>query len=250
MTTEIRDEDLHAYIDGELDELGRSRIQSIIDADPVLRHQLSEYRADKARLVSLYGGGLNEPLPREWIQMIESPGARRQWNARTTWAIAAMAAMVLLVLAGPIAYRNFAPKVRDDIVADALAARTQSLPPDMVVPIRSESDAKAEAAVMTRELATRVKAPDLTKMGYRLVGIDVYDLPKRSFDLRYSDSRGRIFTLYLRRSSGATVFDQFERDHLRVCIWQDDVVGMVMAGPVSVAEMQHLAVRAYDGLTT
>ena len=65
MTTEVKDEDLHAYIDGELDDLGRSRAQSIIDADPVLRHQLSLYRADKARLVSLYGSGLNEPLPRE-----------------------------------------------------------------------------------------------------------------------------------------------------------------------------------------
>jgi anti-sigma factor RsiW len=249
MTTEVRDEDLHAYIDGELDDLGRSRIQSTIDADPVLRHQHSQYRADKARLVSLYGGGLNEPLPREWIQMIESPGARRQWNARTTWAIAAMAATVVLVLAGSIAYRNFAPVTRDDVVADALAARAQSLPPDSVVPIRSASDAQTEAAVMTRELATRVKAPDLTKLGYRLVGIDIYDTPVRSFDLRYRDDNGRIVTLYLRRSSGATRFDQFPEKSLRVCIWQDDVIGMVMAGPISAAEMQRLASLAYTGLT-
>ncbi|HWY16047.1 MAG TPA: hypothetical protein VNX86_12995 [Rhizomicrobium sp.] len=249
MTTEIRDEDLHAYIDGELDDLGRSRAQSIIDADPVLRHQLSLYRADKARLVSLYGSGLNEPLPREWIERIEGRGARRQWNARSTWAIGAMAAAVVLVLAGSIAYRNFAPATREDIVADALAARTQGTPPDTVVPIRSMRDAQVEAAVMTRVLATQVKAPDLTKLGFRLVGMDVYNTPTRSFDLRYRDGKGRIFTLYLRRSSGAPRFDLFEEKGLHVCVWQDEVMATVMAGPVSGAEMERLAGAVYTSLT-
>jgi anti-sigma factor RsiW len=247
MTTELRDEDLHAFIDGELDDLARSRIQSIIDADPVLRHQLSVYRADKERLISLYGGGLNEPLPREWIQKIE--GARRRKNTRTSWTIAAMAATVVMVLAGSIAYRNFAPAMREDIVADALAARTQSPPPDTVVPIRSARDAEAEAAVMTRTLATQVKAPDLTKLGFRLVGMDIYDTPARSFDLRYRDGKGRIFTLYLRRSSGATRFDLFEEKGLRVCVWQDEVMATVMAGPVSGAEMERLAGLVYTSLT-
>ena len=61
---------------------------------------------------------------------------------------------------------------------------------------------------------------------------------------------GQIFTLYLRHSSGQPRFDQFKQDGLRVWIWQDDVVGMVMAGKMSVAEMQRLASLAYVGLTT
>jgi len=250
MTTELRDEDLHAFIDGELDDLGRSRAQSIIDADPVLRHQLSLYRADKARLVSLYGSGLNEPLPREWIQRIEGRGARPQWNARTTWAIAAMAATVVLVLAGSVAYRDFAPAVRDDIVADALAARAGTLQPDMVVPIRTRQDAEGRAGAMTSALGTRVKAPDLSNMGYRLVAFDVYNSPTRSFELRYRGNAGRLVTLYLRRSSGATRFDVLDEKGVRVCVWQDDVLGWVVAGNVSAAEMLRLAGRAYDGLTT
>jgi hypothetical protein len=39
------------------------------------------------------------------------------------------------------------------------------------------------------------------------------------------------------------------RADLRVCIWQDDQVGMVMAGDVSTAAMQRLASLAYSGLT-
>ena len=58
-----------------------------------------------------------------------------------------------------------------------------------------------------------------------------------------------MFTLYLRRSDGTARFDQFERAGLRVCVWQDEQLGMVMAGNVSTAAMQRLASLAYTGLT-
>ena len=60
----IRDEDLHAFIDGELEDADRARVDAAVNADPALGEQVAAFRADKARLVSLYGGGLNEPLPR------------------------------------------------------------------------------------------------------------------------------------------------------------------------------------------
>jgi anti-sigma factor RsiW len=245
---ELRDEDVHALIDDELDETGRTRADAAIEAHPDLRERIAAYRADKARLVSLYGGGLNEPLPREWIDRIERASARRPWHGQAL-GIAALAASLVLVLTGVLAYRQFARPARDDVVADALAARADSLRPEAVIPVASERVAEAEAGVMTRTLATRVKAPDLSRMGYRLVGIDIYSEPARSFELRYRDGEGRIFTLYLRKSSGTPRFDQFEDKGLRVCIWQDDVIGTVMAGKMSAAEMQRLASLAYTGLT-
>jgi len=55
----IRDEDLHAFIDGELGDADRQRVEQAVTADPVLGEQVAAFRADKARLLSLYGGGLN-----------------------------------------------------------------------------------------------------------------------------------------------------------------------------------------------
>jgi len=54
----------------------------------------------------------------------------------------------------------------------------------------------------------------------------------------------------LRHSDGTARFDQFERAGLRVCIWQDEELSMVMAGDVSTAAMQRLASLAYAGLTS
>jgi anti-sigma factor RsiW len=67
--------------------------------------------------------------------------------------------------------------------------------------------------------------------------------------LFYRDRTGRLFTLYLRHSDGMVRFDQFMRDGLRICVWQDEEVGTVMAGNVSTADMQRLASLAYTGLT-
>ncbi|HEX4158835.1 MAG TPA: hypothetical protein VHY79_10185 [Rhizomicrobium sp.] len=245
---EIREEELHAFIDGELDTAERGRIEAIVEGNSWLHDRVTRYRADKARLVALYGGGTSEPLPEAWLQRIETATAPRRWRPQT-WGIAALAASFVLVFVGLFAWRDFIRPVRGDVVADALAVRAGAVQPDSVIAADSTKAVAAEARVMTAVLDARVKAPDLSRLGYRLAGINVYSEPARAFELRYAAPDGQTFTLYLRRSSGTPRFDQFKQDGLRVCIWQDDVVGMVMAGNVSVAEMQRLASLAYTGLT-
>jgi anti-sigma factor RsiW len=100
-------------------------------------------------------------------------------------------------------------------------------------------------------LAMKAKAPVLTRFGYRLAAVKSYEAgPKRrTVELVYANGAGHELTLYVSRSVGAPRFDQFESGGLRICIWQDDIVGMVVAGNLSAAEMQRLAALAYDGLT-
>jgi len=244
----IRDEELHAFIDGELGPADRVRVEAAVEADPKLSEQVIAFRADKARLLSLYGGGLNEPLPSEWIARIEEASGRKPLP-RTAWAMLALAASFVLVLSGTIVWRQLGPVPPDDVVADALAARSLEQRPDHVVPVSSTRDIAAESAVMAKSLDTRVKAPDLSRMGYRLVGIDVYSAAAPSFDLRYTDAHGRAVTLYIRRSPGSTRFDILEMKGLRVCVWQDNIISTVVTGRMSAGEMERLASLAYSGLT-
>ena len=244
----IRDEDLHAFIDGELAGEERARVETAANTDPELSRRVSQFRADKARLVSLYGGGLTEPLPRAWVAQIEEATARKPMP-RSAWAVLALAASFVLVLSGTIVWRQFAAVPHDDVVADALAARTLEAKPDYVVPVSTGSEAQAESTVMAKSLDTRVKAPDLSRMGYRLVGIEVYSAPAPSFDLRYVDANGRAVTLYIRRSPGSTRFDILQLKGLKVCVWQDNVISTVVTGAMSAGEMERLASLAYSGLT-
>ena len=64
--------------------------------------------------------------------------------------------------------------------------------------------------------------------------------PRASKSLLYRGSNNELLTLYLRRSDGKVRADQWRQNGLRVCVWQDDVLGMVVAGNVSTAAMQRL----------
>jgi anti-sigma factor RsiW len=88
-------------------------------------------------------------------------------------------------------------------------------------------------------------------MGYRLDGVRIYGgLPGgKAVEIDYRNARNTLFTLYLRRPSSPPRVDIVERGRLRICIWQDDEMGAVMAGEMSAGEMARLASLAYSGLS-
>ena len=49
-STNIRDEDLHAFLDGALDAAQARVVAAAIEADPALAARLAGFRADKAML--------------------------------------------------------------------------------------------------------------------------------------------------------------------------------------------------------
>lgn len=163
-------------------------------------------------------------------------------------AIAGIAAVLMLMIGGSLMYRQALPH-EEPIVEEALAARNDAMPARQILALNT-----AQAAAATRTLASalgmHVSAPDLQRMGYNLVGLRVYGRAPagKGVELLYRHKDNRVFALYLRHPSGAPRFDQYKQGKLRVCIWQDDVLGAVMTGEMSAAEMQRLASLAYTGL--
>jgi anti-sigma factor RsiW len=242
---DIPDTDLHAYLDGALDQDRAQAVKAAILADAGLAARLSDFRADKDLLKKVYGPLIDLPVPERLLALAEGPRRARTWPA-----FAALAATILVAVGaifGPALWRASAPS--GEIVAAAIEAR-QSPGEQAFTVSDSKTDPAYDRAVSTA-VAMPVKIPSLAKMGYRLASIRLYPHAAggSAAELLYRDKANRLFTLYLRRSDGSARFDQFERAGLRVCIWQDDQLGMVMAGDVSTAAMQRLASLAYTGLT-
>ena len=243
---DISDIDLHAYIDGVLDLSRVSVVEARLAADPALAARIAAFRADKARLKEVYSSLGTAPVPPEWIMQAQAYRPRPAVSLRMVGAIAAI---LVIMLAGAIAWRSAIPVHSGGIVEAALDAR-RSDAADRTIAVANASEAHHYDRLLSETVAVRVKVPDMQRMGYRLAGIRLYGSGDgRAAELRYLDSSGRVFTLYLRHSNGQVRFDQFERAGLRVCVWQDDQVSMVMAGNVSTAAMQRLASLAYTGLT-
>ena len=243
----IRVEEIHAYVDGELDEPRRGEVERLLEQDQGLAARVAAYRSDKAMLSKLYGGLSHEPLPPAWIERIKrAPGGRRQMVLPT---LAALAASLVLLVVGSAVVKN--GSLEGSVVAQALSARDESVAPSAVISWRSGQELTEATPVLKHTLAMNVHAPDLSAMGYALARIQIYRAASEtgSVELVYRGPDDRDFTLYVRRSPGKPRFDVFEQDNLRICVWQDDVISTVMTGHMSAAEMQRLASLAYNGLS-
>jgi len=246
------EEELHAFIDGELDEARTLEIAALTEADEKLAERIAAFRSDKAMIGRAYAGIDARPLPKEWLELIESRRRVRYFPPRRRWtaAIVAIAASLLLFVGATLFYRTLVVPSDEAIVAEALSARREAMAPQQMFAAENLSDPAARDLLLTQTLETTLKAPDLGRMGYRLASMRVYAASggSKAVELRYRDTKGRLFTLYLRRPTSAPRVDLINRGGLRICIWQDDVVGTVMLGEMSAAEMARLASLAYAGL--
>jgi anti-sigma factor RsiW len=244
---DMRETDLHAYLDGALDPDRAEAVEAALRTDSALTAHLAAYRADKDLLKKVYGPLADRPVPEHLLALAQGRPARRATPWRRLAVLAATVMIAVGAAIGTALWRGQGPS--GEIVEAAIAARQNAGEQSFTV-----SDSRPRPAydrAISTAVSMQVKVPSLAKMGYRLAAIRLYPHAAggSAAELLYRDKQDRLFTLYLRRSDGAARFDQFERAGLRVCIWQDDQLGMVMAGNVSTAAMQRLASLAYTGLT-
>jgi len=239
----ISDEDLHAYIDGALAEDRALLVRKALAADPALAERVALFEADKAMFKTLYAPLAASAVPADWLARIE-----RRPKPGTNWRQAcAIAAVLLVMVIGPLAWRYNIPVPAGDVVQVALDAREGSPTGERHAVTNDDLKTDRYDAALRQAVASNVRIPDLSRMGYRVQGLHLYG---KAAEIAYRGPQDQLFTLYVRRSDGSARFDQFERRGLRVCIWQDDQISTVMAGNISAAAMQRLATLSYTGLTS
>lgn len=138
----ITDETLMAYVDGELSESERLKVDSAVAADPALQERLEKHRRFRARMGGVFANVLTEPLPERLVEaarpsnVVPFPTRRR---AVPAWAAIA-ATLVVGVVAGMSVSRGPQPIVGSDFrahgaLATALDKQLASAPSDSAVRI-------------------------------------------------------------------------------------------------------------------
>ena len=242
-TNRPSEEDLQAFIDGELDAADAARVESAIQNDAELARQMHAYRADKARLSQIYGPLIDRPLPEAWLATIANRNviALPVRSTRRRFIGMGLAASLALIAGGTVMFRQFSMRSGEALLAAAMAAHAQArtLPAGVVA-----------NGALSNIVGVAVKTPDLSKMGFALVGMQTLGGPGGvpAAVLAYRDAGDRVFTLYLRPSPGTPAFEMIKRGDTRICLWQDDILTSVMLADVSAAEMLRLASLAYSEL--
>jgi anti-sigma factor RsiW len=244
----IREEELHAFIDGELPSDRADLVTAALEADPSLAARVAAFAADKAALAAAYRPIGQQAVPASWIARIHRatalPPVRRRMSPRAYWAVGLAASLVLAVGGATLLYQT--NRSDGSILAQAEAARLERSVALSRLTGAALADAPARDAVLAHAVGLQLRAPDSARLGWKLVEIDTYS---SAAALRYRTESGGALTMFVRRSTGTPRFDLLKTGGVRICIWQDEVVGAVMMGEMSAGQMMRVAGAAYVALS-
>jgi anti-sigma factor RsiW len=271
MSADIHIDELHAYTDGRLPAARRAAVEAYLAANPAVAAEVAAWREANTQLHRALDPLLNEPVPPRRIPAAILAAAQRPsaagFGALRGWHLAALsvACLTIGVSAGWLgrgAVERTVPMQR--FANDALVSHVVFAPESKHV---VEVPAAEEAHLVTwlsRRLDAQLHIPDLTSLGYRLIGgrqTVVADAPAAM--LMYEGPDGARISVQLRRmpnnrdtgfrletlAPGNRVLQAIHPavDHPppMAFYWADHGLGFAVSGPLARAQLLEIAQVVY-----
>jgi len=244
-TSPIDLEDVSAYLDGELGEARRAAVASHLADHPEAAARLAEYRrrdeALRLAFAQLSVDQMKRPMPR--VTQATSLGRHR---FRLAIAVA-----ILGVILGTTGWWYGSTILEDRALAtlahEAVTAHLLYASQPGQSPLVTE-DSEHVSARLSAFLGAEVKAPNLSTLGLRLVGL--HELPsdrEPAALLVYQDADGREVSCYFKHlaENRETGFGRMAAATTNVIYRLDEHLGYAVVGPLPVSALQRIAEAGY-----
>ncbi|MBI5130062.1 MAG: anti-sigma factor [Rhodopseudomonas palustris] len=243
----VTEDELHAYVDGELPAERQADVDAWLAAHPADAERVASWRAMAEALHARYDRVLDEPVPpRLQLDRLSAPLPRR-WIGG---AIAAtLAAFIVGGGAGWLARGAAAtPSTFRSFTVDALDAHRLYVV-EVRHPVEVEGSERAHLQQwLSKRVGYAVKAPELEGTGLKLVGGRLLPGPDApAAFLMYEGASGERFTLYSSRAKTDATQMRYASDQRDGALfWADRGVGYVLSGPTDKERLSQVAKQVYD----
>ncbi|NKL23404.1 anti-sigma factor family protein [Rhizobium leguminosarum] len=218
----ITEDDLQAYVDNALDAERHLEVSAFLEKNDQAARRIGSYRRDAEALRSALAPVAAEAVPSRLnlAHMIEAKGpapGRR-------FASMAAAAVLLLAIGGSGGWllKGFSMPSSEGVAALAQEASASYtvFSPDTVRPVEVRADGNTDLKqIASGVVGSAVAIPDLSKVGYRLMGGRVIPTSHGpGFMVMYDDDKGNRLVMLTRRM-------QVDQDKPMVASTQQDVHG-------------------------
>jgi anti-sigma factor RsiW len=251
----VTEDELHAYVDGELPADRREAVGIWLAANPEQAALIAAWRAQADSIRARYGDVVNEPVPErlQLDEIIKNDITNARARGRSWMAMAAAAALVAFVAGGGAGwYAHGAASTTaagfDKFTAEALDAYRL-----YVVEVRHPVEVPgSELAHMKQWLSKRLghdlNIPDLQSVGLKLVGGRLLPGPTGAAAFyMYEGPSGERFTIYCARAGGPETALHFKRGkEFATFTWVDDKIGYVVSGPADRERLETVTKTVYE----
>jgi len=230
----IAEEDLHAYVDDQLDPARRSVVARYLEHNPVAAERVAAYSAQRGQLQAAFAALAAEPIPPalNLSRLVEESLARR----RTPWRIAAAVALAVGVggAGGWLVRSAVVPGQLTGIAALEHEAVVNHLvyATDRRHPIELGAAQRDDLAQwVSSRLRHPVAPPDLDALGYRFMGGRLVATGHGAAALfMYDNNHGTRLSIFVRpmRAGQSTPILVLDIGDVDGCAWVDKGVGYTL----------------------
>ena len=254
MPTPISEADIHAYVDGRLSAAKAAGVDDALASDPALAARVAEMRAQNAALRDAFDLVLDEPIPDHLLAAAVPPALRDARHRRTLPLAIGFAATLLIgifvgwLVRDALIERSGTPTTfaRQAAFAHALYATDVNRPVEIWA-----NEEKRLVNWLTKRLGFQVHAPDLTSVGYLLVGgrlVAGNEKPTALF--MYENADKERLSLQVRKQRGAdeTAFRYAYENGIGVFYWVDEACSYALAASADRSQLLKIAHVVYGQL--
>ncbi len=244
----VTEDEIHAYVDGELPAERREAVEAWLAKYPDDAAGIATWRAQADAIRARYGNIVNEPVPaRLALDRITRRG--RSWVA-----IAAAATIAAFVIGGTVGWMArgasaSAPSEMETFANEAIGAHRL-----YIGEVRHPIEVKAEETHLlpwlSRRVGTTLRAPDLAAFDLKLLGgrlLPGVNGPAALF--MYESGSGERVTIYVSKTTeGRTSFRYKIADKFGALRWSEAGYGWVVSGPDDKPRLKNIAITLYEQL--
>jgi len=252
----VRDEDLHAYVDGHLDPARRRIVDAYLLTDREAAARVADWTEQNHRLSALFDPVLDEPIPPQITAAIAHGQQQRTPAWTSSWAMRAAASFAILAVGAVLGFgaARYMGGSEDIGLQASLPTEAQTAFKVYVAEKRHAVEVPAaEVDHLTQWLSTKMKTkvrpPDLASLGWTLIGgrlLPSSEGPACLFI--YDDKAGRRVMVYLvsnANNEGTTV--QFrDQNGVRSLYWLEGPLGYALTGNLDRGDLMPIAAVVKD----
>jgi anti-sigma factor RsiW len=244
----VGEDELNAYVDGELSAKRRSAVETWLAANPEDAAKVAVWRK-QADLIRARYGAIADEIPPERFNIGRL--TRRRYGMAVAAAAAVVAAFLVGSFTGWTARGVEAPSRPSDLASfttDALDAYRLYVV-EVRHPVEVPGDQRPHLNEwLSKRVGTPLHAPELDKIGLKLIGGRLLPGPTGATAFfMYEGPSGERFTLYCGRTKDRdTALRYTTGEQNAAYYWVDGDLAYVLSGPAEQDKLREIAQTAYD----
>jgi anti-sigma factor RsiW len=247
----ITEDELHAYVDGELSADRMNAVAAWLADHPEQAALVASWRVQADSIRAHFGTAIDEPVPQRL--MLDQVLKQDRANGRSWAAMAAAAAIVAFVVGGAAGWMARGASAAGPAGSDVFATEALDAHRLYVVEVRHPVEVPgSERAHMTQWLSKRLgedlRVPDLQSIGLKLVGGRLLPGPTGAAAFyMYESPSGERFTMYCAKADmPETALRYTTGEQLAAFYWVDDKIAYVISGPADRERLEKVTKTAYE----